>query len=240
MHASVSSLGKLKGGSEQLLGALLENFDSVITPTFTFKTMITPETGPENNAIEYGSKLDLNKMSEIFYPNMPVDKRMGIFAETLRKHKEASRSTHPILSFAGINAEKYLNAQSLSRPLAPIAALAKDKAYTMLIGLDHTRNTSIHLGEQLSGRKTFTRWALVSDMVAECTGFPSCSGGFNAVLPYMSPFINFAKIGDAEVQVMQMDVLVKTVQQLLSSDSSALLCDNDECHRCQAVRAELE
>jgi aminoglycoside 3-N-acetyltransferase len=202
--------------------------------------MITPETGPANNAIEYGSKLDLNKMSEIFYPNMPADKSMGVFAETLRRHKEASRSTHPILSFAGVNAEKYLNTQSLSRPLAPIAALTKDKAYIMLIGLDHTWNTSIHLGEQLARRKTFTRWALVSDMVAECSGYPSCSDGFNAVLPYMSPFINFAKIGDAEVQVMQMKVLVKTVQQLISSNPAALLCDNDECPRCQAVLAELE
>jgi aminoglycoside 3-N-acetyltransferase len=153
VHASVSSLGELKGGPEQLLGALLANFDSVIAPTFTYKTMITPETGPANNAIEYGSKLDLNKMSEIFYPNMPADKSMGVFAETLRRHKEASRSTHPILSFAGVNAEKYLNTQSLSRPLAPIAALTKDKAYIMLIGLDHTWNTSIHLGEQLARRR---------------------------------------------------------------------------------------
>ena len=109
----------------------------------------------------------------------------------------------------------------------------------MLIGVDHTKNTSIHLGEQLGGRKTFTRWALVSDMVAECPGYPSCSDGFNAILPYMSPFITFAKIGDAEVQVMQAHVLIKTVQHMVSSKPEALLCDKEECPRCQAVRADL-
>ena len=239
MHASVSALGELAGGSEQLIGALLENFESVLTPTFTFKTMVTPETGPLNNAIEYGGTLALNKMSEIFYPDMPANPSMGTFAEALRKHPEAARSTHPILSFAGVNAEKYLNTQSLSKPLAPIVALSKEKAYIMLIGVDHTKNVSIHLGEQLAGRKSFIRWALVSDMVAECTGLPSCPNGFNAILPYMSPFITFAKIGDAEVQVMQMHVLVKTVQHMVSSNPDALLCDNTECPHCQAIRAEI-
>ena len=67
VHASFSSFSDLKGGPEQLVGAMLESFKSVLAPTFTYKTMITPETGPPNNAIEYGSNLDLNKIAEIFY-----------------------------------------------------------------------------------------------------------------------------------------------------------------------------
>jgi aminoglycoside 3-N-acetyltransferase len=240
VHASFSSFSDLKGGPEQLVGAMLESFNTLLAPTFTYKTMITPETGPPNNAIEYGNNQDLNKLAEIFYPDMPADRTMSIVAETLRKHPEASRSTHPILSFAGVNAEKYLSTQSLSKPLAPIMALSKDKGYVLLLGVDHTKNTSIHLGEQLAGRKSFTRWALVSDMVAECTGYPSCSDGFNSILPYMSPFINFAKIGDAEVQIMQIDVLIKTVQHLVSSNPKMLLCENDHCPRCQAIHTELE
>ena len=240
VHAAASSLGKLTGGPEQLVGALLKSFPSILTPSFTFKTMIIPETGPPNNAVEYGTRADLNKMAELFYPDMPADPRLGVFAEAFRKHPEANRSTHPILSFAGINAEKYLNAQSLSKPLGPIAALSEDTGYIMLIGVDHTKNTSIHLGEKLAGRKSFTRWALVSDMVAECPGFPSCSEGFNSVMTYMSPFITFAKIGDAEVQVMQSHVLIKTVQHMITANPGVLLCERDNCPRCQAVRAELE
>ena len=196
VHTSVSSIGDLRGGAELLLGALLENFDTVMSPTFTYKTIVTPETGPPNNAIEYGNNHDLNKMAEIFYPGLPSDANMGSFAEALRKHPKASRSSHPILSFAGINSDEYLSTQSLSKPFAPIMALSEDDGYVVMVGVDHTKNTSIYLGEQLAGRKSFTRWALVTDMVAECTGFPSCPDGFNAILPNMSPYINFSKLGE--------------------------------------------
>lgn len=240
VHASVSSIGELRGGAEQLVGALIESFDTIITPTFTFNTLVSPETGPPNNAIEYGSKADLNQMAEIFYPDMPSDPRIGSFAEAVRKHPKATRSSHPILSFAGINAEKYLSTQSLSKPLAPIAEISKDKGYVMLLGVDHTKNVSIHLGEQLAGRKTFTRWALTSDMVAECENCPSCSKGFNAVMTYMSPFITFAKVGEAEMQVMQAHVLTKTVQHMVTSNPEALLCDEENCAKCNAVKVELK
>ena len=50
---------------------------------------------------------------------------MGKIPELLRQRPEAKRSTHPILSFAGIRADKSLATQTLEEPFAPIRKFAE-------------------------------------------------------------------------------------------------------------------
>jgi aminoglycoside 3-N-acetyltransferase len=239
VHASLSSFGYVKGGAEAVLGALFHHFETIVMPTFTYKTMVVPENGPPNNSLRYGTMTDANKMAQFYHPDMPADNLMGVTAETLRRYQAAARSRHPILSFSGVNAEALLELQSLDKPLAPIAALADLNAYVLLLGVGHTCNTTIHLGERLGRRKTFVRWALVPDLVLECPGFPSCSDGFGAIDPLMEPFVRQAQVGEALVQAFPMPELVETVRQLVKADPLALLCENPECSRCNAVRADV-
>ena len=236
--ASLSAFGDIAGGPEAVLGAILEQFESVVMPTFTYKTMIVPEDGPPNNAIEYGTMPDSNKMAEFYYDDMPADKLMGILAETLRQHNSARRSMHPILSFSGINVDEIIQIQDINNPLAPVAALADKGGWVVLLGVGHKANTSIHLGEQLAGRKTFVRWALMPDMVVECPKFPSCSDGFDAIQALMGPFTYKIKVGDALVQAMPLHELVETTRQLVQADPTALLCGRPDCQRCNIVRDE--
>ncbi len=240
VHASLSAFGDIAGGAEAVLGAILEQHETVVMPTFTYKTMIVPEDGPPNNAIEYGTMPDSNKMAEFYYDNMPADKLMGTLAETLRRHGSARRSMHPILSFSGINAEELIEIQDLNNPLAPIAALADNNGWVLLLGVGNQANTSIHLGEQLAGRKTFVRWALMPDMVVECPNFPSCSDGFDAIQALMEPFTDKIAVGKALVQAMPLHELVETTRQLAQADPIALLCDRPDCPRCSTVRDEVK
>ncbi|MEW6402724.1 MAG: AAC(3) family N-acetyltransferase, partial [Chloroflexota bacterium] len=108
-HASLKALGPIEGGAEALLQILLASTRGVVMPTFTYKTMLTPQVGPPNNGIIYGKEQDLNRMAEPFQPDMPADPSMGILPETLRRSPEAVRSWHPIQSFAGINADEIVN-----------------------------------------------------------------------------------------------------------------------------------
>ena len=187
IHASLSAFGPVIGGAEAVLGALLEHFDTIMTPTFTYKTMIVPEDGPPDNAIDYGTMSDANMMAEIFSNDMPADKLMGAISEALRCHHDSLRSGHPILSFAGINASEIIKAQTLNAPLAPIAALADGDGWVILLGVGHKANTSIHLGERLAGRRTFVRWALMTEIVVEGPKFPPWSWGFDSIQPLMEP-----------------------------------------------------
>jgi aminoglycoside 3-N-acetyltransferase len=128
-------------------------------PTFTYKTMVTPGVGPPNNGITYGGDKDLNKMAEPFRLDMPPDKMMGILPRQLLEEKGVTRTSHPILSFAGLGADDILLTQTLFDPLAPIGALTEKDGWVLLINVDHTVNTSIHYGEKLAGRRQFVRWA---------------------------------------------------------------------------------
>ena len=236
VHASLKSFGPVDGGAETVVNALLKVFGTVIMPTFTYKTMLTPLTGPTNNGITYGSGADLNRMAEFFTPRMPADPLMGIIPETLRKHPLAKRSIHPIQSFAGINAENFLAAQTLSNPLGPLDALEEMDGWVLLLGVDHTVNTSIHFAEKLAGRRQFVRWALTPKGVVECPGFPGDSAGFQAIAADIEKFTRRVKIGNALVQAVPLKMLFKVVIVRIKKDPLALLCQQEDCERCGEIR----
>lgn len=245
VHASLSAFGQVRGGADAVIGALLNTFRTVMAPTFTYRSMIIPEDGPADNALTYGSGRDANRMAEIFTSKMPADPQMGIVAETLRRHPQARRSNHPVLSFAAVGLDDVLKTQTLTEPFAPIAALAEQDGWVLLLGVDHTCNTAIHLGEQRAGRKRFVRWALSSSGVRECSNFPGCSLGFQQVESLLSeadPHGNFwrrERIGQADVQAVRLPPLLELVETTLRRNPSALLCDRPGCELCESVRQSL-
>jgi len=235
-HASLKPFGYIRDGADAVVRAMAASFNSVIMPTHTYKTMITPKIGPPNNAMNYGSEESLNKMAIPFKHDLRTDSMMGVLPEAVRNHPMATRTAHPILSFAGINAESALATQSLFEPLAPIGALAEQDGWAVLINVDHTVNTSIHYAEKLTGRKQFVRWALVGDRVVECPNFPGDSTGFNAIEEYIQPKIFRVELGRAIIQAMPLKRLFDVVQGLIKNDPLALLCEREDCDRCNAVK----
>lgn len=235
-HASLKAFGNIEGGAETMLNVLLDSVRGIIMPTFTYMTMLNPDVGPPRNGITYGSERDLNKMAEAYYPDMPVDKMMGVLPEVLRKHPKAKRSMHPIQSFAGIRADAILNVQTIYNPLAPIGALADSDGWVLLLGVDHRVNTSIHYAEKLGGRLQFIRWALMQDCVVECPGFPGDSEGFEAIASAVEKYTRLVEIGNALVQAVHLKSLIKIVVDQLKENPFALLCQRPDCERCTAVR----
>jgi len=237
-HASLRPFGQLEGGADTVLRAMLASFNSsIIMPTHTYKTRIIPDVGPPNNGITYGSGQEVNKMAEPFQFDMRADPMMGILPETLRNHHLAIRTAHPILSFAGINADAALHTQTLYDPLAPIGALAEQDGWVLLLAVDHTVNTSIHYAEKLAGRKQFIRWALMDDRVVECPNFPGDSSGFQAIEEYVKADTRRVDVGKAYIQAVPLKRLFDEVVILVKKDPLALLCDREDCERCVAVRA---
>lgn len=239
-HASLSAFGEVRGGSDTILGSLLATVNTVVMPTFTYKTMLIPETGPENNGIVYGDGQDLNRMAEFFTPDMPADTLMGETAETLRLHPQARRSAHPILSFSGIRAEKILESQSLNDPLAPIQEILAAEGWVVLLGVNHTVNTSVHYAEKLAGRKQFVRWALTPIGVLECPGFPGCSDGFNTLDEHLKDVSRIVTLGESQIQAVSLIDLIAEVKSLIAQNPLALLCSREECERCDAVRCQVQ
>ncbi len=237
VHASLSAFGEVRGGIETLLGALLMTVDAVMAPTFTYHTMVIPEAGPEDNGIQYGDGRDTNRMATPFRMDMPSDRLMGAMAETLRRHPNALRSNHPILSFAGVNVKEALDAQTLTDPLAPIGALVDRGGWVLLLGVDHTVNTSIHYAEKLAGRKQFVRWAITGgSRIVACAGFPGCSNGFGVLDQPLREITREARIGNARVRALPLRQMVPQVVEMIRRAPDALLCENQTCERCNVIR----
>lgn len=235
-HASLHAFGPVEGGPETLLQAVLQSVAALIMPTHTYNTMITPPSGPLNNGIMYGSAQDLNRMAEFYAPSMPADRLMGKIPELLRLRPEAKRSMHPILSFAGIRANKTLATQTLEEPFAPIRMFAEADGWVLLLGVDHTSNTTVHYAEKLAGRKQFVRWALTENGIIACPGFPGDSAGFQVIEKDMAPYIKKLQVGNALVQAMPIKKLVEVVQARLEKNPKDLLCSELACPRCNEIR----
>ncbi len=235
-HASLSAFGRVSGGAQTLVGALIACFETVIAPTFTYRTMITPPFGPQYNGLQYGLEDEQNRQAEIYRPNMSADKSMGITAETLRRHLDADRSSHPILSFAGVNAKPILAAQTLELPLEPVQSLAEADGFVLLLGVNHTANTSLHHAERLAGRRQFVRWALTPEGVVECPGFPGCSYGFGDITPRLEGVARQIPLGEATIEAVPLRDLLHIAIGWIRANPLALLCERAECERCQAVR----
>ena len=238
-HASLSAFGEVEGGAQTVMQAILSVFETVVMPGFTYKTMLVPEEGPAGNALVYGSYSDSNQMAEFFRPDMAVDRLMGVIPEALRRHPGSRRSLHPILSFVGVNADRYLDCQTLASPLGPVKALVDAQGWVILLGVSHSVNTSIHYAESLAGRRQFLRWALTLDGVVECPGFPGCSDGFEALGSRLSSVTRQAHIGQALVQAVPLVDLVAIAAASVEADPLALLCDRPFCERCTAVRNQV-
>jgi aminoglycoside 3-N-acetyltransferase len=168
---------------------------------------------------------------------MPADKLMGSVPEALRNHPSATRTLHPILSFAGVNIDDILGTQTLVDPLAPIGALAEEDGWVILINADHSVNTSIHYAEKLAGRRQFIRWAMVANRIVECPRFPGDSTGFNDIEEYLKPDTHRVTVGNGFIQAISLKRLFAAVQELIKQNPLALLCQRLDCERCNAVRA---
>jgi aminoglycoside 3-N-acetyltransferase len=175
-------------------------------------------------------------MAESFFADMPVDPLIGTLPEVMRHYRSSARTAHPILSFTGVYADEALNTQTLFNPFAPIGWLADRDGWVLLLGVNHTVNTSIHFGEKLSGRRQFTRWALTRNRVVECPNFPGCSDGFEVIRPEIAQDTRRAQIGRGVIEAIPLHSLLQAVEASIKRKPLALLCQRDICERCNAIR----
>lgn len=235
-HVDLSCLDEIDGGGESVLRGLLHMIDTLMMPVFTRRTMIIPAAGPEDNGIVYNSRHSVQHQSEFFDPNMPSDPDMGEVTELLRREPGALRSNHPILSFTSIGVDAALRAQTLSDPLAPLRVLAELEGWVVLAGADHTRNFSLHVAEQMAGRKTFVRWALTPDRIVELPNMPGCSRGFNRFAPVAERITRQARVGEFVLTAIPLRPMLNLAYDMIMADPNALLCDDAGCLMCNSIR----
>lgn len=244
VHSSLRSFGTVDHGAVAVCQALLEVCGTVLLPAGTWDmTGIAPPpslTRPHNasQAAPTWDAFDQALERAVpFAPDLPIDRELGRIPETMRQHVPHVRSTHPLLSYlaVGQHADALVGAQQLQWPLGPIEALIELGGDVLLLGVDHTANTTIHLAEQHLGRSRFYRHAKVATGVwAELPNIPGASHHFGAIEPVLVEQTHEVMIGDCRARRIQAADVYAAATRLIQADPAAILCDDVSC-RCVAA-----
>ncbi|MFC4452745.1 AAC(3) family N-acetyltransferase [Deinococcus sonorensis] len=218
-HSSLRSFGQLEGGAEVLVNALQQHTETLVVPAFSYQTIVRGPDAP---------------IHAQFRRDTRVSRDIGRIPQLLIERPDTLRSFHPALSFAAVggHAQAILDTQTLASPYAPIGALYDLDGYALLVGVDHSSNTSIHYGEHLAGMPLLTKYVPQDGRVVP-TAFPNCSADFDHLAPYVRP--RTVQVGKSRLRLYRVRELVDATVQLLQQDPEALLCTFPSC-RCQQVR----
>lgn len=153
VHSSLSRLGWVIGGAQDVIGALLEavgGTGTVVMPSHS--TQLTDPTRWKNPAVPQDWHEIIRSKLPAYDAALTPTRGMGVIAELFRTHPLARRSSHPFYSFAAIgpHADAIITDQNLEDGLgeqSPLARLYDLNAFVLLLGLKHSTNTSLHLAE---------------------------------------------------------------------------------------------
>ena len=247
VHTSLRSLGEVIGGYRNFLEALLAVIgpeSTIVVPAFYYGNIdpaghsIPP---PESELEEYRARC------RPFSP-MLTQSQEGSFGEMVRLDRRGFRSLHPIISFAAIGrrAKEYTvnhkpdDADGIDSPIGRIYQRAKGQI--LLVGVDHIKNTSLHLAESLAGcphyQRANLRYKIDNNSWGELKGIGGCSGGFHKIrgLIDFQKYEISGRVGDARTILVEQKRFVDATRDALIETPWALLCENPHCRDCTIAR----
>ncbi len=252
VHSSLRSFGWVEGGAGAVCGALVSVCGTVMVPAASWDLTGVPAppglVRPNNACRNAASWEEFDRelaRAVPFSDDLPVDRELGRIPETMRPMYPHRRSPHPLHSYlaVGRRADHLIGAHRLDRPLAPLEALEAMDGDVLLLGVDHTRNTAIHLAEQRLGRSRFFRYAKAAEGVwMELPNIPGESEGFDRIEPELAPLTREVQIGECRARRVAVREVIEAATRLILADPAALLSeDRDPDSRAEAaLRQRLE
>jgi aminoglycoside 3-N-acetyltransferase len=168
------------------------------------------------------------------------------------------RSLHPFYSVAAVGAgADTLCAGHELRPATgidtPLDRLAAAGGSVLLLGVDHTANTTAHVGEFHADAPyldiPFDPMWPTTGVVVHPDGttrrytydrFPGCSRAFGVLDGPLAQHTTVGSVGEATAMLVPGRAVIAATVGLLQDDPAALLCTDPSCYRCARARARLK
>ncbi len=231
VHSSLSAIGRVEGGAETVIAALIEAVQpggTVAMPAMSGGDVFDLATSPSN---------------------------VGTVTEAFRHWPGVARSFHPTHSACAIGPKaEYLLRDTLDQPTAvgsesPWGRLSRlPEGYVLLLGVDQDRNTLLHHPEELVRAPYLStierRYRDESGVVRTKTIelFPGPHRDFIGLEPLLveGKAMRIGKVGKAVARLMHAGTTVDIVVDALRRDPAAVLCDNPNCDDCVMQRAKIK
>jgi len=238
MHASLEKIGTVDGGAAMVIHRLLRvigDNGTLLMPTFT---SISRHGQSHDNFTAPNCWCEGKEERHVpFIPELQPDKQLGAIAHRLCSWPRSRRSKHPGYSFVAVgkHADEVVSELKLDDPLVPIKKLLKYNPNIVLVGVDLTVATAIHLARvgKSSMASTDERALTISSKGLNWVNIRGlgCSSGFQKLASHLTKRES-KMIGTANAEVYSMKELVEAGRSILKKDHAALSCDNQSCLSC--------
>jgi len=158
VHSSLSKIGFVSGGAQRVVQALkkvLGSDGTLVMPTHS--TDVSDPAEWHNPSVPKFWIEALQETMPAFEPDKMPTFYMGKVVECFMMNDDVIRSNHPKVSFAawGKDSDEITNNHPLNHGMGigtPMHKVYQKDGYVLLIGVDYDSNSSMHLGEHLSGQ----------------------------------------------------------------------------------------
>jgi aminoglycoside 3-N-acetyltransferase len=218
------------GGARTVIDGLLAENCTVLAPTFSWEFSLPPppHLRPTRNGTDYDhSAVSPRSLTRVFSPEVQgLDRaQMGAIPGTLLGMEGRVRGNHPLNSFtaAGPLAHRLIEGQQPLNVYRPLEVLAELGGWVVLMGVDLTTMTALHLAEKLAGRNLFRRWANGQDGRAMMVETGGCSSGFGNFASILAPLARQTWVGQSHWTVWPAkETLRRAAQAILLSNAKPL------------------
>lgn len=235
-HCSMRSFGHVEGGARTLVLAFLDEGSTLLVPSFSWTFSSNPPAvgRPTRNGTDYDFPARTPLGVSYSRGSTAVDPDMGALSAEVVRSAGRERGAHPICSFTAIGplASDLVTSQRPDAVWAPLEALVRMEGAVVLMGVDLTRLTLVHLAEAQAGRRPFVRWAHSEGATARPVDVGGCSDGFGKLAALLTT-LRVANVGPSEWSVLPAAATVSQVTRIIESSPEITQCGDPMCERCR-------
>jgi aminoglycoside 3-N-acetyltransferase len=118
---------------------------------------------------------------------------------------------------------------------APLRRVADTNGHYLLMGVDLTSMTAIHLAENMAGRNYFVRWALSSDGQPMMVFKGGCSEGFHKLEPFVEQTERRMTVGKSLWRSFPAHGLLRVATDAITQQPEITHCGRAGCKCDDAV-----